>query len=156
MNLTQQFFKICTAATYNIHRNLSLRAHTGLPVIGGAGAYSSRKGLASSWCASPAPSRSYQLGDAPYQKNQQERTSVVYLSQFSYTTLFIFMIFLCHKSLSSVLIGTRTKKVIKKPSLFAQYDLDCRERLSALAKEVTEARARRTRETPQSASMVPW
>ena len=55
-----------------------------------------------------------------------------------------------------VLIGTRTKKVLKKPSLFAQYDLDCRGRLSALAKEVAEARARCTRETPQSASMVPW
>ena len=33
------------------------------------------------------------------------------------------------------MIGTRTKKVLKKPSLFAQYDLDCRGRLSALAKK---------------------
>ena len=45
-NWTPRYFKISTVATFSYHRSLSLRAHTGLSVIGGAGAYSSRKGLA--------------------------------------------------------------------------------------------------------------
>ena len=43
---TQQRYKTSTEVIFKPERSLLLRAHTGLSVMGGVGAYSSRKGLA--------------------------------------------------------------------------------------------------------------